>query len=58
MVVKQWNRLPRQVVESPPMGIFKLRLDTTLSNLLQVTLLEQGLELDDLQVSLLTSAIL
>jgi len=40
------------------MGIFKLRLDTTLSNLLQVTLLEQGLELDDLQVSLLTSAIL
>ena len=33
-VVKYLNRLPREVVESPPVGIFKPRLDTVLDNLL------------------------
>ncbi|GAB0190463.1 hypothetical protein GRJ2_001511600 [Grus japonensis] len=38
-VTKHWNRLPREVVESPPLEIFKTHLDTILCNLLQVILL-------------------
>ncbi|KAK4824226.1 LOW QUALITY PROTEIN: hypothetical protein QYF61_012200, partial [Mycteria americana] len=30
LVIKRWNRLPREVVESPSMEIFKPRLDTVL----------------------------
>ncbi|XP_062425692.1 protein Abitram isoform X1 [Rhea pennata] len=37
-VTEYWNRLPREVVESPSLEIFK----ATLSNMLWVTLLEQG----------------
>ncbi|GAB0176354.1 hypothetical protein GRJ2_000100600 [Grus japonensis] len=33
-VTKHWNRLPREVAESPSLEIFKTRLDTILCNLL------------------------
>ncbi|GAB0204192.1 hypothetical protein GRJ2_002884800 [Grus japonensis] len=38
-VTEHWNRLPREVVESPSLEIFKTSLDATLCNLLQVILL-------------------
>ena len=41
-VTKHWHRLPREVVESPSLEIFKSHLDTVLGNRLWVTLLEQG----------------
>ena len=33
-VTEQWNRLPREVVESPSLQIFKTHLDAFLCNLL------------------------
>jgi len=33
-VTEPWNRLPREVVESPSLEIFKTRLDATLCSLL------------------------
>ena len=33
-VVKQWNRLPREVVDDPSLETFKIRLDWALSNLI------------------------
>ncbi|KFV88053.1 hypothetical protein N308_15421, partial [Struthio camelus australis] len=33
-VTEHWNRLPRGVVESPSLEIFKTRLDAILGNLL------------------------
>jgi len=31
-VIKRWNRLPREVVESPSLEIFKRRVDVALAN--------------------------
>jgi len=50
-VVKNWNRLPRKVVDAPSLEIFKARLDGALSNLvwLKMSLLTaQGVGLSDL----------
>jgi len=41
-VTEPWPRLPREVVESPSLEIFKTRLDAVLCSLLWVTLLGQG----------------
>jgi len=57
-VTEHWNRLPREVVESPSLEIFKTRLDEVLCSLLWVTLLQQGVGLDDPQRSLPTPTIL
>ena len=35
-MVKRWNRLPREVVDAPTLETFKVRLDGTLSNLIQL----------------------
>ena len=41
-VMEHWNRLPREVVESPLEIILKTRLDAVLCSLLYVTRLRQG----------------
>jgi len=51
-VTESWPRLPREVVESPSLEIFKPRLDVVLCSLLWVTLLGQGVGLGDPQRSL------
>ncbi|KFQ67610.1 hypothetical protein N335_04750, partial [Phaethon lepturus] len=33
-VVKHWHRLPREVVDAPSLGTFKVRLDAALSDLI------------------------
>ncbi|KFQ04155.1 hypothetical protein N330_01763, partial [Leptosomus discolor] len=33
-VVKHWNSLPREGIEAPSLGTFKVRLDAALSNLM------------------------
>jgi len=41
-VTESWPRLPREVMDSPSLEIFKTRLDVVLCSLLWVTLLRQG----------------
>jgi len=53
-VTEPWPRLPREVVESPSLEIFKPCLDVVLCSLLWVTLLRQGVGLGDPQRSLPT----
>jgi len=51
MVVRHWNRLPREVLDAPSLELFKAGLDGALFNLMywKVTLpMAWGLELDDL----------
>ncbi|KFP94927.1 hypothetical protein N329_03604, partial [Haliaeetus albicilla] len=33
-VVRHWNRLPREAVDTPSLEIFKVRLDRALGNLI------------------------
>jgi len=57
-VTEPWHRLPREAVESPSLEIFKPCLDAVLCSLLWVTLLREGVGLDDPQRSLPTPMIL
>jgi len=41
-VTELWNTLPREVVESPSLEIFKTHLDAILHNMLEVTHLGRG----------------
>jgi len=41
-MTQHWNRLPREVVDSPSLEILKTGLDEVLRSLLWVTLLRQG----------------
>jgi len=35
-VVKPWTRLPREAVDTPSLETFKVKLDRTLSNLIEL----------------------
>lgn len=57
-LIKHWKSLPRKVVESQLLQIFKAQLDMALSNLLHLTILWTWGWTDDIQQSLLTYIIL
>ena len=52
-VMEHWNRLSREVVESPPLEIFETCLDAYLYNLLLGTCFSRGVGLGDIWRSLL-----
>ncbi|KAK4823943.1 hypothetical protein QYF61_008329, partial [Mycteria americana] len=41
-VIEHWNRLPRELVGSPSLELFKTQLDTVLGNLFYLTLFSAG----------------
>lgn len=41
-VIKHWNRLPRESVDSSSLKEFKTQLNTVLSSALQLTLKQEG----------------
>jgi len=43
-VVKHWNKIPREGVEPLSLEIFKARLDTVVTKLLQVTVVRRSLD--------------
>jgi len=57
-VTELWNRLPREVVDSPSTEMFKIHLDTYLCNVLYETYFSRGVGLNDLLRSLPDTAIL
>ena len=57
-VTEHWNRLPREVMESPSLEIFKTHLDVIQCNMLRLSLLGRGVGPGDLQMLLPTSAML
>jgi len=57
-VIEHWHSLPKEVVKSPSLEIFKSYLDVIPSNWLYVVLLGRGVEPDDPPRSRPTSAIL
>ena len=57
-VMEHWNRLPREVVESPSMEIFKTCLGTNLCSLLYGTCFSRRIGLDHPLRSLPTPVIL
>ena len=51
-VVRQWDRLPSEVVGAPSLEALKARLDGAVSNLVKSKMslpIAEGLELDDLK---------
>ena len=54
-MTQHWNRLPRGIVESPSLEVFRTQLGEVLCSLLWVS---RGVGLDDLQRSLPTPAML
>ena len=57
-VTEHWNRLSREVVESPCREIFKTRLDIYLCGQLYRTFFNRGVGLDDFLRSLPAPAVL
>lgn len=57
-VTKHWTRLPAELVECPSLEILKICLDRIMCSLLYMNLLQHGIGLDDLQMSLPTPTIL
>lgn len=57
-ITEHLDRLPREVVKSFSLEMFKTSLDMILCNLLYMNLLRRGIALHDLQGSLPTPTIL